>query len=265
MKIQSNMFFAGILINSLKIDQLEKKWAARCLFLLVIAISICSNLWPAGDPDFSKFTEWAGSFSNTSDMYASLLSSNNTAFSIISIGNIIYYLFSLVIIFVYVFIGLLYSRIYVGDKSGQKLGQSCIAYLKYLPILIVFFIMILIPASFLLVIPVVFVFIIPALYFSPIIITHEKKNPVDALILSYQYTKGVKFSICWNLFMLYIIYQLPQALIISIFPENSNVDTFLYSFFTAFFVLAMGRLNGIFYDRLRIHPVVQKTGPMNGL
>ena len=250
------MFFTGILINSLKIDQLERKWAARCLFLLVIAISICSNLWPVGDPDFSKFTEWAGSFSNTSDMYASILSSNNIALSVISIGNIIYYVFSLVITFVYVFIGLLYSRIYVGEKSGQKLVQSCIAYFKYLPILVIFFIMISIPAVFLLVIPVIFVFIIPALYFSPILITHEKKNPVDALIFSYQYTKGVKFSIFWNLFMMYTIYQLPQALIISIFPANSNVDTFLYSFFTAFFVLAMGRMNGIFYDRLRIHPVV---------
>lgn len=259
------MFFAGILINSLKIDQLEKKWAARCLFLLVIAISICSNLWPAGDPDFSKFTEWAGSFSNTSDMYASLLSSNDIALSIISIGNIIYCIFFLAVIYVYIFIGMLYSRIYVGDKSSQSLGSSCLSYLKYLPILIVFFIMVSIPVAVLNWIGLVLlIYIVPAFYFSPILITLEKKNPVDALAYSYRYTKGVKFSIAWDLVTLFCIYQTAEWLTLGFLPTESSAAVLLHGFFTAFFVLAMGRMNGIFYDRLRIHPVVQKTGPMNG-
>jgi len=258
------MFFAGILINSLKIDQLEKKWAARCLFLLVIAISICSNLWPVGDPDFSKFTEWAGSFSNTSDMYASLLSSNNIALSIISIGNIIYGLFFVAVLYVYIFIALLYSRIYVGDKSSQSLGSSCLGYLKYLPILIVFYLMVSIPVVILNWIGLfLLVYIVPALFFSPILITLEKKNPVDALIYSYRYTKGVKFSIVWDLLTLFCIYQTAEWMFLGFLPTASSAAVPLHGFFTAFFVLAMGRMNGIFYDRLRIHPVVQKAGPMN--
>lgn len=258
------MFFAGVVIDSLRIDRLEKKWAARCLFLLVIAISICSNLWPVGDPDFSKFTTWTESFSNTSEMYAAILSSNDIALKIISIGNIIYCLFFVAVLFVYVFIAILYSRIYVGEKSGQKLGQSCLAFLRYLPILIVFYIMVSIPVILLNWIGLILlIFVVPALFFSPILITLEKKNPIAALIYSYRYTKGVKFSIAWNLMTLYFMYQAAEWLFFGFLPTASNAVVLLHGFFTAFFVLAFGRMTGIFYDRLHIHPVPPVTAPLN--
>ena len=257
------MFFAGLIIDSLRIDRLEKKWAARCLFLLVIAISICSNLWPMGDPDFSKFTTWAESFSNTSEMYTSILSSRDIALQIISIGNIIYCLFFVAVLFVYIFIAILYSRIYVGEKSGQKLSQSCLAFLKYLPILIVFYIMVLIPVIILNWIGLILlILVVPALFFSPILITLEKKNPIDALIYSYRYTKGVKFSIAWDIMTLYCMYRAAEWLFLGFLPTASSAVVLLDSFFTAFFVLSFGRMTGIFYDRLHIHPGPPVTAPL---
>lgn len=254
------MLFAGIMIDSLMIDRLKKKWAARCLFLLVFAISVCSNIWPLGDSDLSGLTTWLDKYNSNP---ASLLSADTIVLPVITMGNILYFLFSLAVVVVYIFIAFLYSRIYVGEKSEQSLESSVLSYFKRLPVLIVFFMIIAVPALFLYGInPIVLLCCMPALFFSPILIMLEKQNPIDAIADSYKYTKGAKLSIFWNLLTLYFMYQAAIMLFLSLMPSDSSASTLPGSFFTAYFVLAAGRLCGVFYDRLRIHPVPPAAGPL---
>jgi len=254
------MLFAGIMIDSLMIDRLKKKWAARCLFLLVFAISVCSNLWPAGDSDLSKLSAWLVKYNKDP---ASFLSADTIVLPVITISNLVYFAFTLAVMIVYVFIAFLYSRIYVGEKSEQSLGTSILSYFRRLPVLIVFFMIIAVPALFLSGInPVVLICCIPALIFSPILIMIEKKNPIDAIADSYKYTKGAKLAIFWNLLTLYFMYQAAMMLLLSFMPTDSSAGTLPGSFFTAYFILAAGRLSGVFYDRLRIHPLPPASGPV---
>jgi len=249
------MFFAGTIVNSLMIDRLEKKWAARCLFLLVITISICSNLWPMGDPDYSNLTTWMDEISSN----PSILSSNTIVLPIITKGNLIYFAFTIAVVFVYILIAILYARIFVGEKSGQRLSQSCLSFLKRLPVLVAFYLLVSIPVGFLsVIVPVLVVFVVPVLFFSPILITLEKKNPIDAITLSYRYTKGVKFSIFWDLLTLFCMYQTAEWLFLLIMPNASSAGILLHAFFTGYFILSYGRMNGIFYDRLLIHPTPEQ-------
>lgn len=255
------MLFAGILIDSLMIDRLKKKWVARSLFLLVIAISICSSLWPLGDPDFSKLTSWVDEYyKNTS----SFLTADTITLPVITTGNVIFVLFSIAILFVYLFIAVLYSRIYIGDKSEQTLKISILSFVKRLPGLIAFFLLLFIPASFLTgIAPVALIVCIPALFLSPLLILFEKKNPFDAITYSYRYTKGAKFSIFWDLLTLFFMYQATTVLLLSVMPAKSSAGILLDSFFTAYFVLASGRLSGVFYDRLCLHPLPPVSNPLN--
>jgi len=245
------MFFAGTIVNSLMIDRLEKKWAARCLFLLVITISICSNLWPMGDTDYSNLINWMNEVSSN----PSIFSSGKIVLPIITTGNLIYFAFTLAVVFVYILIAILYSRIFVGEKSGQRLSQSCLSFLKRLPVLVAFYILVSIPVGFLSgIVPIAAVFVVPALFFSPILITLEKKNPIDAITLSYRHTKGVKFSIFWDLLTLFCMYQTAEWLFLLIMPNASSAGILLHAFFTGYFILSFGRMSGIFYDRLLMHP-----------
>jgi hypothetical protein len=138
------MLFAGIIIDSLMIDRLKKKWVARFLFLLVFAVSVCSGLWPMGDPDLTKIESWVQSITSNTGVTAA----NNLVLPVITLGNVIYFLFTFAILFVYILISILYSRIYVGEKSGQGTAQSVLTFLKRFPILIAFYIILLIPSVF---------------------------------------------------------------------------------------------------------------------
>lgn len=258
------MIFAGIMIDSLKIDRLEKRWAARFLFLLVFAISVCSDLWPLGDPDLSRIYKFAEEYSSVSAAVAAISSSDAIVLPVITNGNMIYFLFVLGIMFVLILISILYARLYVGEKSGQKPGQSVFAYIRRLPVLIIFFALIMIPSMFLFsLFPVLLLFVIPALFFSPILITLEKANPINAIIQSYRLTNGIKLPISWDIILLFLLYQISGGLYLIFLPANSSAGVFLNGFCTAFFILAFGRMVGIFYDRVRIHPVVKTPGPIH--
>ncbi len=245
------MFFAGILIESLKIDRLEKRWASRCLFLLVFAISVCSNIWPMGDSDISRLEEWAQEFSGSA-----LEAADSIVLPVITQANVIYIFFVFSIIMIYLLISILYSRIYIGEKSGQGIGKSIAAFFMRLPILLGFFLLVTIPGIVVTsIVPLIWLFIIPALYFSPVLISLEKKNPIDAISYSYRFTRGIKFAIFWNLLTLFCIYQVAELMFYQFLPVGSSAGVFLNGFCTAFFVIALGRMNGIVYDRIRIHPI----------
>lgn len=253
--------FTGIFTDSLMIDRLKKKWAARCLFLLIIAISVCSNLWPLGDPDFSQVTKWIENYYSNPAAY---ITADTIVLPVITQANVIYVLFSIAVSVVFVFLAVLYAGIFVGDKNGQGMGSSILLYIKRLPVLVAFFLLFSVPAIIIAGIsPVLLIILIPGLFLAPILIIFEKMNPIHAVTASFAYVKGAKFSIFWDLLTLFFLYQTAEFLFLSFLSADTNAGILLDSFFTAYFVLAIGRLSGIFYDRLRLHPLPPVASPLD--
>jgi len=245
------MTAAGILLESLKIDNLEKKWAARSLFLLIFVVYVSALLFPPGDPDFTPFWNWVNNY----DPAKIMANTDSITLPVITQGNVTYLLFMAAVNFFFVLVALFYSRLYTGEKIGQGMGTSTAAFFRRLPVLLLFFLLFGAASVLLSCFYFAFLFIVPALFFTPQLIMTEKKNPIAAISGSFTLTKGIKLSIFWNLISLFSLMMIVQWLYLSIIPSNLNASVFLDGFFYAYFVLAAGRLNGAFYDIIRIHPI----------
>lgn len=247
------MFFAGIITDSLMIDRLHNKWTSRVLFVFILAVSICTNIWPIGDPDLTKLYNWVTELTALSQAQ---IAAGTVTLPQISAASIVFVFFTLAVVILYLFVSMLYARIYTGEKSGQGSGRSVAGFFIRLPVLILFFMLVSIPGSFLMMIlPLILFYLVPALYFAPNLVSLEKMNPIDALIQSYKSTRGIKFFIFWNMLTLFCLYQSAEWLFLLFLPNASNAGILLHGFFTAYFFLAFGRMNGIFYERIRIHTV----------
>jgi len=253
------MRFSSFQVNSLFIDRIGNRWISRGLFLFVLILSIATNLWPIGDTDFSKyfdsldtFLKWMNTYSNASITVVPTA----IVWPVLTAGNVLFLTFSFLMVFVYVLISVIYAHVYVGEKIGLSKEQISKLFLSRLPQLILFFLIIVMLTVFF---NFFFLFLIPALFFAPILIFVEKKNPIDSILYSFRYSSGYKFSIFWNLLTLYCMFSLAEQIVFIILPEGSNAGIFLHGFFMAFVVLAIGRSMGIFYELIRANTLHQNT------
>lgn len=250
------MRFSSFQVNSLFIDRIGNRWISRGLFLFVLTISIAMNLWPIGDADFSKVSDWLNTYSSSSLPASATIAS----FPTITAGNVEFLLFTYLMIFAYIFISVVYAHFYVGDRTGLTVSQSVRSLVSRLPALIGFFLIIIIVSIFLSVFfAFSYLFIIPAMFLSPILILAEKKNPFQSISFSFRYTNGYKFSIFWNLLTIYCLFRLADWIVFNFLPDGSNAGILLHGFFTAFAVLTIGRTIGIFYEMIRIGKEIRNT------
>lgn len=276
------MIFAGILIDAFKIDRLEKRWTARGLFLVIFGIFVSAGFRPIGNPDFSSWITWYDDVYKQYETY--LYASKETFFAMPDIGlpatlagNMLYICFVIAIGFVIAMIAFLYTRIYLGDRNGQKTAASLGMYLKRLPMLFLFlclyfvFCIVLIFAATLtiglifpqimailyLMIPLV---LLSGLLFAPIEIIFSGTGLIEALLRSGRYTKGYKFSIFWAFLALFSVYTLSRYVFYLFLGTNTNAGILIDGFLLAFAVCAFGRLAGILFDKIKLHPEPQESG-----
>jgi len=267
---------AVILLDSLKIDRLEKRWTARGLFLVIFGIFVSANLWPIGNPDFSSWVTWYDELYKQYEtfLYAStetFLATPNIGLPATLTGNMLYICFIIAIGFVITMLAFLYTRIYIGDRSGQKITASLGAYFRRLPFLFLFlclyfiFCVVLIFAATITVglifpqITALLYLLIPlallsGLIFAPIEITFSNIGPIEALLRSVRYTKGFKFSIFWGLLALFSIFTLTQYVFHQFLGANSGAGILIDGFLLSFLAIAFGRQAGILYDKIKLHP-----------
>ena len=131
------MISSGVIIESLKIDHVEKKWAARFLFLLIFAAGVCSRIWPLGNPDFSAVTAWIEKVSAATEFTPDLMAFPEQIF-----GNFLYFIFLGAVIFAGVLVSCLYTHMYVVEKTGKGTIVTTLTFFKRLPVLLLFYLLI---------------------------------------------------------------------------------------------------------------------------
>ena len=275
------MISAGILIDAFKIDRLEKKWTARSLFLVIFGMYVAANLWPIGNPDFSSWITW---YDELYKQYETFLYAKTETFLAMPdiglpatlAGNMLYIGFVIAMGFAVTMLAFLYTRIYIGDRSGQKTITSIRLYLWRLPLLFLFlclyffFCVVLILVAtvtiglFIPQVTAILYLLIPLILmsgflFAPVEIVFSRTGLIEALIRSGRYTRGYKFSIFSALLALFSVFTLSQYVFHMFLGSNISAGILIDGFLLSFISIAFGRLTGILYDKIKLHPEPEET------
>ncbi|MBN1891260.1 MAG: hypothetical protein JW780_00625, partial [Clostridiales bacterium] len=116
------------ILESLKIDSLSNRWVARLLFLFVFLLYSLTRIYPVGDPDFSRVAAWYVRFTEMGAVY-----SPEIGLPEITLGNVIFLGFEVLLIIVFVFVAMFYTAIYLSDKNQMTTSAGIIRYIKRLP------------------------------------------------------------------------------------------------------------------------------------
>ncbi len=229
-----------IALDSLKFYKLKNEWTARILFLIVYALFLAFDLFPIGEPislDTINTLIQSGSVSNL---------------PLLTPGNILAFASQLALTGVTGFIALIYANCFVMQADDIPDKKAILEAFRGLPKLLGFLFLMLIPigiSSVFAFIPLIFLYF--ALYFAPLLITEAKKGIFQAIISSYQSTKGMKITIFVSQILLYFIMNLPITMFSSIFLsygyQNTLAEFLVLSFLRASYILMGGRLAGNFY------------------
>lgn len=230
----------NIVFDSLKFYKLKNETTTRILFVLLYIIFLVSFIFPIGKP------------LNPDDLNNILLGDRSTILSVFNINYILFLVFSLVIYLVTSFIGLIYANCYVMQSLGFPNKKAILASLRALPKLIIFLLLMITPvalSSIFLFIPLIYIFY--ALFFVPMLISEGKQGVFEAIITSFNSTKGIKYSLFFSQVFLYFIMNIPITLFSYAFYNTQTSGTIseylLMAFLKAAYVLMSGRLVGNLY------------------
>lgn len=241
------MHYIGFQINSLKIDSLSKRWYARGVFLFVFAVYSIVNLWPLGDPDFSKVISWV-------EDYTELASegSANIPLPEISSGNILYIASVFGLSILLFAISFFYTGLFLADQRGSLDWKVLLGVMKRLPVLLIFVFVLFVPLIIVLSIPYLNIFllmlILPPVYLAPAIIVEEKKSFFESIAVSLKSTKGFKFSIFLNFMIMYSFFNIASWILSWVIHADTKGYILVSGFLISFLVLAVGRNIGIIYN-----------------
>ena len=229
-----------IALESLKFYKLKNERTVQILFLIIYALFLGFDLFPIGEPI-------------SIDTINSLLQKGTASnLPLLTSGNIISFASQIALTGVTSFFALIYANCFVMQSEDIPNRKAAWSTFRGLPKLLGFLLLMTIPvaiSSLFAFIPLVYLFF--ALYFTPILITEKKKGIIEAVIGSYQSTKGLKMTIFMSQILLYFIMNIPITIFGSIFLnygyENTLAESLVLSFLRAAYVLMGGRLVGNFY------------------
>ena len=104
----------GVLIESLQIDKLRKRWVARCLFLLVYFINAAVLFFEPGDSDFSAYNAWVEKLQSLNPEMTAL-----PPMPLNLMANLLYIFSIIALLFFNMLISYVYTRILIGDYAGH--------------------------------------------------------------------------------------------------------------------------------------------------
>jgi len=249
------MFERLVMWESMQIDNVKRKWAFRGLFLFVFFIAAAFMIWPIGNTDFVFFENWLLSVSESEAFLQG---------QVIAIPREIWgiFLYSISVLLFHFFLLLLcmVSMVLIFSDTREKaFPRSFFPYLKKG----FFLLLVLLPCycaslffptfgdiSLNFIKFAILCAVASVVFLVPCYILFENKNPIDAIILSFQVTKGRRFFVFLNFLSLYSLHSLLQIVMAQFLPNNVEVAGLVYGFLTAFFVLSLGRMCFLLYDRL---------------
>jgi len=227
-------------LESLKFYKLKNERTVQILFVIVYALFLGFDLFPIGEPI-------------SIDTINSLLQKGTAAnLPMLTSGNILSFASQAALTGVTSFFALIYANCFVKQSEDISDRKSIWSTFRALPKLLGLVLLMTIPvavSSLFAFIPLIYLFF--ALYFTPMLITEGNKGVIEAVVGSYQSTKGLKFTIFMSLILLYFIMNIPITIFGSIFLnygyENTLAESLVISFLRAAYVLMGGRLVGNFY------------------
>ena len=232
------------ILESLKIDSLKSRWVARLLFLSILLLYSLSRLYPIGDPDFSRYAAWYERY-----LKAGSSGGISAGLPVITVGNVVYLGFEVILIYVFLFIALLYLGVYLADRARMPTAAGLVRYFKRLPALILFVLFL----TLVFAIPTLsfrpfILLVLPPIFLAPSLILQEKASSVDALMASIRRTYGMKLPIFINILILSLIYFSLMFIFAGLVNPSMKAFFLVEGFLRAYFVLSFGRLLGVMYD-----------------
>ena len=236
-------------LQSFKVDSLTRRWAAFLLLLLVWGVSFCFFLKPPGDPDFSQLLFWYEDMQEAADPYAFMM--QNPFDTVFTWQNVIYIgAFFLYMFFLYLS-GLFYFVMYICDKREVAFKRVPYVFFSRVGWIVLLTGVTFFPALLMFsVLPYVFLVLIPALYALPGLVFFEKKNSFSAIAGSINVTRGMKFSIFFELSVIVLIFMLINGVLSWILNTDSVGYFMVYGFVMSYFTLVVARNMGIRYHMI---------------
>lgn len=238
-------------LQSFKVDSLTRRWAAFLLLLLVWGVSFCFFLKPPGDPDFSQLLYWYEDVQEAADPYTFMMQTPlNTVFTL---QNVIYICAFFVYMFFLYLCGLFYFVMYICDKREVAFKRVPYVFFSRVGWIVLLTVVTFFPALLMFsVFPYIFLVLIPALYALPGLVFFEKKNAFSAVTGSITLTRGMKFSIFFELSIISLIFMLINGILPLVLNTDSIGYFMVYGFVLAYFTLVVARNMGIRYHMITI-------------
>jgi len=229
-----------IAFDSLRFYKLKNENTARMLFLVLYTLILLSSILPIGEPFSLEF------------LMRSLQSDPAGIVNSFGRKQFIYYTFMLAVSLVSSFIAIIYANCMVMESENfpnKKAIKTSFIKLPQIVLYIILAMPVIFISSILAFIPLVFLYYM--MYFVPLFVTEGRKNVFEAIIESFNHTRGYKFSIFFTQLTIYFIMNIPISLINATFLstgyDNTTAEALLLSFLRAAYILMTGRMMANFY------------------
>ena len=258
------MFELKVVKDALSIDNVEKRWPIRLLFLFVFLIQTLSMIRPVGNADMSIALLWATSLVEAIQSAAPTIPDLQMFFPIPEEvkQNYIYVIFQVVKSFFYILLIFFASSLYIGERKKILPMKMIFQYIRRLPWLLIFLfvagVFLFVFMMFTVLVPFLLFFVlfaVPFLLLTANLIIADKKNPIDAWIYCVRYSRGKRFWLLSQVLVVLMLYNLVSSLLGNFVPPSSIGAMMIGSALFSYFLCAIGRLSGIYYYKVNVAEV----------
>ncbi len=243
----------GVLIESLQIDKLRKRWVARCLFLLVYFVNAAVLFFEPGDSDFSAYNAWVEKLQSLNPETTAL-----PPMPLNLMANLLFVFSIIALLFFNMLISYVYTRILIGDYAGQSVGSSLKSYLRRFPYFLVFILVLWIIILFLSSVMnrsqatqwlfiYAIILVITYFFFVPSYLVFEKKGFIEAFTQNASRTRGLKPFIFISILSLHVLYSVPKFFLVMFLWEYREASAILDAFLISFLCLSFARMSAVIY------------------
>lgn len=240
----------AFVIESFRFHRLRSRRTVQVLFLITFLLNAAAVLMPVGDPDFSRLFDWIMNFSSRMRpmLQESVLLPDYRAESVLSVGNMIFLAFSLLISIINLGISLIYASAMNAGFDDYPLKKGIRQFIRKIPHLLLFALL-LIPIYILSLVffGLPFIFAASALAFAPMFLIDRNYPLAKALDESVKATAGIRFQMVLSYVFVVFLLSGPSSILQNWFGEARASQALIAAFFTALQAMVLGRLYALFY------------------
>lgn len=238
----------AFVIESFKFYRLRSTRTVQALFLLGFVINLFAIVFPVGDRDFSRLISWLLTFSQSFSTSATSLVTDGRTQSVLSIGNLIFIAFSLLITVFNFGIALVYASAMNANFDNYPVRKGVSQFISRIPTLSLFALLMIAPYTLsLLFLQIPFLVLASYLAFAPMMVIDRRWNLRKALDESIKSTAGIRLQLIFTYFFVVFVINGPRDLLLYMVPKSIPSQALITAFFKAVQLLVLGRLYALYY------------------